>query len=94
MRNNTLFVKELYAKPPMKNYATNKTDLYHINDVLRMYILDLTDYGLHENRGYGYVFLIIDNFSKFEWTVSLKNNTFQAMKISFRNILTTSKRKL
>ena len=94
MRNNTLFVKELYAKPPMKNYATNKTDLYHINDALRMYILDLTDYGLHENRGYGHVLLIFDNFSKFESTVSLENNTFQTRKNSFRNIPTTSKGKL
>ena len=28
-----LFIDEIYSKPPKKNYPTNKTDVYHIDDI-------------------------------------------------------------
>ena len=58
-----------------------------------MDILDLKDYGLENNRGYRYVFVAIDNFSKFGWTIPLKNKNAQTIKDSFENILLSSKRK-
>ena len=27
------FITEIYSKPPKKNYATNKRDVYHIDDI-------------------------------------------------------------
>ena len=57
-------------------------------------MLDLKDYGPENNRGYRYVLVIIDNFSKFGWTVPLKNKNAQTIKDSFENILIISKRKL
>ena len=38
---------------------------------------------LKNNRGYRYVLFIIDNFSKFGWTVPLKNKNAQTIKDSF-----------
>ena len=35
-------------------------------------ILDLKDYGPEKNRGYRYILVVIDNFSKIGWTVPLK----------------------
>ena len=58
-----------------------------------MDILDLKDYGPKNNRGYRYVLVIIDNFSKFGWTVPLKNKNAQTIKDSFESILIGSKRK-
>ena len=58
-----------------------------------MDILDLKDYGSENNKGYRYVLLIIDNFSKFGWTVPLKNKNAQTIKDSFENILINSKRR-
>ena len=58
-----------------------------------MDILDLKDYGPKNNRGYGYVLVIIDNFSKFGWTISLKSKNAQTTKDFFENILLSSKRK-
>ena len=43
----------------------NKTDVYHIEDVWSSDILDLKDYGPENIRGYRFVLIIIDNFSKF-----------------------------
>ena len=48
-----------------KNYATNKSDVYHIDGVWSLVILDLKGYSSENYRGYRYVLVIIDNFSKF-----------------------------
>ena len=91
-KNIKIFINEIYSKPPKKNYITNKTDVYHIDDIWSLDILDLKDYGPKNNRGYRYVLVVIDNFSKFGWTIPLKKNA-QTIKESFENILTNSKRK-
>ena len=92
-KNIKIFINEIYSKGPKKNFATNKTDVYYINDIWSLDILDLQDYGPENNRNYRYVFVIIDNFSKFGWTIPLKNKNAQTIKDSFENILTNSKRK-
>ena len=92
-KNIKIFINEIYSKPPRKNYVTNKTDVYHIDDIWSLDILDLKDYGPENNRGYRYVLVTIDNFSKFGWTSPLKNKNAQTIKDSFENILTNSKRK-
>ena len=91
-KNMKVFINEIYSKPRKKFYSTNKTDVYHIDDTWSLDILDLKDYGPENNRGYRYVLVIIDNFSKFGWTVPLKNKNSQTMKDSFESILINSKR--
>ena len=44
------FLNEIYSKPPKKNYATNKTEVHHIDDIWSLDILDLKDYGFENNR--------------------------------------------
>ena len=92
-KNIKIFINEIYSKPPKKNYVTNKTDVYHIDDIWSLDILDLKDYGPENNKGYRYVLVTIDNFSKFGWTVPLKNKNVITIKDSFENILISSKRK-
>ena len=92
-KNIKIFINEIYSKPPKKYYATNKTDVYHIDDIWSLDILDLKDYGPENNRGYRYVLVIIDNFSKFGWTIPLKNKNALTIKDSFENILISSKRR-
>ena len=88
-----MFINEIYSKPPKKYYPTNKTDVYHIDDTWSLDILDLKDYGVENNRGYRYVLVVLNNFSKFGWTIPLKNKNAQTIKDSFENILINSKRK-
>ena len=92
-KNIKIFINEIYSKAPKNYYATNKTDVYFIDDIWSLDILDLKDYGPENNRGYRYVLVVIDNFSKFGWTSPLKNKNAQTIKDSFENILTNSKRK-
>ena len=75
-----MFINEIYSEPPKKNYPTNKTDVYYIDDIWSLDILDLKDYGPENNRKYRYVLIIIDNFSKFGWTLPLKNKNAQTNK--------------
>ena len=88
-----IFINEIYSKPPKKIYITNKTNVYHIDDTWSLDILNLKDYGPENNRGYRYVLVTIDNFSKYGWTVPLKNENAQTIQNSFGNILIGSKRK-
>ena len=88
-----IFINEIFSKPPKKNYITNKTDVFCIDDIWSLDILDLKDYGPENNRGYRYVLVIIDNLSKFGWTVPLKNNKAQTIKDSLENISIGSRRK-
>ena len=92
-KNIKIVINEIYSKPPKKNYDTNKTDVYYIDDIWSLDILDLKDYGPKNNRGYRYVLVTIDNFSKYGWTIPLKNKNAHTIKESFENILISSKRK-
>ena len=92
-KNIKLFIDEIYSKPPKKNYVTNKTDVYHIDDTWSLDILDLKDYGPKNNRGYRYVLVVIDNFSKLGWTIPIKNKNALTIKDSFEKTLIISKRK-
>ena len=92
-KNIKIFIDEIYSTPPKKYYPTNKTDVYHIDDIWSLDILDLKDYGPENNRGYRCVRVIIDNFSKFGWTVPIKNKNSETIKDSFKNILMNSKGK-
>ena len=92
-KNINIFINEIYSKPPKKYYPTNKTDVYHIEEIWSLDILDLKDYGPENNRGYRYVLVIIDNFSEFGWTVPLKNKNALTIKNIFEKIIISSKRK-
>ena len=92
-KNIKIFINEIYSKPPKKYYPTNKTDVYFIDDIWSLDILDLKDYGTNNNRGYRYVLVTIDNFSKFGWKSPLKNKNALTIKDSFENIIINSKRK-
>ena len=52
-----IFIYEIYSKPPKKNYRTNKTNAYHIDDIWSLERLNLRVYGPENNRGYRYVLL-------------------------------------
>ena len=88
-----IFMNEVFSKGPEKIYATNKTDIYHFEDIWFLHIINLKDYGPENNTGYRYVLVVIDIFTKFGWTTPLKNKVAKTIKDSFEKILINSKRK-
>ena len=88
-----IFIDEIYSKPPRKNYSTNKIIYIHIDEIWSIDLADMIDYKITNNKGFRYIFIIVDNFSKYLWAIPLKNKYSQTMTNEFSNILTTSKRK-
>ena len=88
-----IFIDEIYSKPPKKNYPTNKITYNHIDEIWSIDLADMIDYKISNNKGYRYIFIIIDNFSKYLWAIPLKNKNSQTITNEFSNILTNSKRK-
>ena len=50
-------------------------------------------YGTKNNKSYRYIFVVIDNFSIFGWTIPVKNKYAQSIADSFSQIIKTSRRK-
>ena len=88
-----IFIDEIYSKPPKKNYPTNKIIYNHIDEIWSIDLADMIDYKTSNNKGFRYIFIVIDNFSKYLWGMPLKNKYSQTTTNEFSNILTTSKRK-
>ena len=88
-----IFVDEIYSKPPLRNYSTNKIVYKNIDEIWSIDLADFSDYKISNNKGYRYIFIVIDNFSKSLWAIPLKNKYSQTITNEFSNILTTSKRK-
>ena len=63
-----------------------------IDDIWSSDFLDMNDYGPKNKRGYRYI-LVIGHFSKFGWTILLKNKYAQSKTDAFSQIVKTSKRK-
>ena len=75
-----------------KKYSTNKTDVYHIDDIWSLDKLDLESVPSENNRKHRYVSIVIDNFSNFGRTLALKNKNSQTKKILLKSFFITSKR--
>ena len=94
MRDLTkIFIDEIYSKPPRKNYPTNKLIYNHLDEIWSIDLADMIDYKISNNKGFRYIFIIVDNFSKYLWGIPLKNKYSQTITNEFSIILTTSKRK-
>ena len=70
---NKIFIDELYSKPPKINYPTKKTFYNHIEEIWSIDLVDMVDYKISNNKGFRYIFIKIDNFSKDSWAIPLKN---------------------
>ena len=88
-----IFIDEIYSKPPKKNYPTNKTMIKSIDDTWSSDLLDMNDYGIKNKKGYRYILVVVDSFSKFGWTIPLKNKYAQSITDGFSQIIKTSRRK-
>ena len=87
------FLDEIYSLPPKKNYPTNKMLCNHIDQIWSSDLLDLSDYGISNNKGFRFFSVVIDNFSKYAWCLPSKKKYAQRMNHQFSNIITTTKRK-
>ena len=87
-----IFIDEIFSNPPKKIYPTNKSTIKSIDDTWSSDLLDMNDYGIKNNKGYRYILVVVDKFSKFGWTIPLKNKYAQSITHAFSQIFKTSRR--
>ena len=58
-----------------------------------MELLYFKDCDTKINKGYRYILVVFEFFSKYAWTVSMENKTRQTIKDSSKNVLNSSGRK-
>ena len=88
-----IFIDEIYSTPPRKIYPTNKIVYNFVDEIWSFDLADMVDYKVSNNKGFRYIFIIIDNYSKYLWAIPLKNKHSQTITNEFSNIIATSKRK-
>ena len=76
-----------------KKFPTKKRIYNHIDEIWSIGLADVIDYKFSKNKGYRYIFVVTDNFSKYLWCFLLKNKNSQIITNEYSNILTTSKRR-
>ena len=92
-RNLTkIFIDEIYSTRSKKHYPTNKIVYNFIDEIWSIDLADMVDYKTSNNKGFRYIFVIIDNFSKYIWVIPHKNKYSKTKTHEFSNILSSSKR--
>ena len=76
----------------MKNYPSNKIVYNHNNEIWSIDLTDMIDYKISNNKGFRYIIIIIDIFSKSTWAIPLKNVNSKSITEEFSNFPTNSKR--
>ena len=82
-----IFIDEIYSKAPKKNYPTNKIVNNDIDEIWSIDLADMIDYQISNNKSYRYIFIVIDNFSKYLWAIPLENKYSQTITNEFSKIL-------
>ena len=67
--NIKTFIDEIYSEAPKKIYPTNKIIYNHIDGIWSIDLGDFSDYKTSNNKGFRYIFITIDTFSKFLWAI-------------------------
>ena len=88
-----IFYDEICSKPPMRIFSTNKIIYDHIDERWSIDLADIIDYKVSNNKRFRYIFVIIDDFSKYNWCKPMKNKNSKTITDEFLNVLSQSKRK-
>lgn len=86
----TKVVKELH-KPARKNYSRQRTILKGIDDLWQVDLAEIMPYA-KVNKGYKYILVVIDCFSKYLWTLGVKDKSAISIRNAMHSIFKQSKR--
>lgn len=75
-------------KPARRNFPRRRVDITHfgIGDTWQMDLADMQKYA-KENKGYKYFLVIIDIFTKFVWTIPIKDKSGKVVTAAIANII-------
>ena len=88
---NEQLADELH-KPIIRKLKRGKVIVGNIDDILSADLVDMQQLQSY-NHGFRYILNVIDVFSKFVWSVPIKDKTGKTITNTFQSIVKTSKRK-
>ena len=88
-----IFLDEVFSKPSMRIYLSNKIIKNLFEEIWSIDLPDVIDYKTRNNKGFRYIFIMIDNFSKHLSCVPLNKKNSQTIKNEFSNIFINIKTK-
>ena len=83
-------VDEIHA-PARKNFPRRKVLMKGIDETWQADLVDMQNY-FKVNKGYNYLLTVIDNVSKYVWTVALKRKTGDELCSAFTKIFITGRK--
>ena len=87
------FGRELFS-PIVKTFQREKIIPKHIDECWSIDLIDFSDYGAENNKGYRYVFTCIDIFSKYAWGIPIKNKSSASVLEAFKKIINQGRKPL
>ena len=78
-----IIIDEINSSPPEKSYPTDKITYNYFDEIWSIDFADFSDYKTSNKKGFRYIFVTIDNFSRFLWAKPLKNKYSQTITNEF-----------
>jgi hypothetical protein len=78
-------------KRVVKNFPRRKVIVFHVDDIWSLDLVDMRKFA-NENKGNEYLLNIIDCFSRYAWSIPIKNKTAETVISALEDVFTTSKR--
>src|SRR5580704_1300616 len=79
-------LSEELQKPIKRKYQRKHVDVWQIDDVWGCDLVDMREWE-KQNKGYKYMLNVIDVFTKFAWSIPMKDNTGKTTLECFRIIV-------
>lgn len=80
-----IIVNELH-KPARRNFKRRKVLIKGLNDLLQIDLIEMIPYAKF-NKGYKYIFIAINVFSKYVFTHPLKSKTGKEVSLAIEKVL-------
>ena len=92
MRDWKINLAEELHKPIKCNFPRRGVILNNIDDIFALELVDMSKFS-QWNRGYKYLLMVIDVFSKYGWIKPLKDKTGKSITNAFKQVTNEDKRK-
>lgn len=90
MKESEIIAKELH-KPIKRKFQRAKVITYGYNDVWACDLIDMTKFWKH-NKGYKYILNIVDCFTRYAWSIPIKNKIANTLINAFDEVIKTGEK--
>ena len=91
MNEKQIITKEIFS-PVVKKFERIKIVPHYKDECWSIDLIDKTSLSKY-NKGYKFIFTIIDNYTKYAWAIPIKNKEGKSVTEAFKDVVKKSQRK-